>query len=67
MLTEAYVSVLLVNEELADQVWGIRNAGEADDETACIAWTLISFEIFAQIRAKLLPHCKPNANFPDHI
>ena len=38
MLTEIYIEALLVDEELADQVW---DAGEIDDQIACIAWMLI--------------------------
>ncbi len=42
MLIEIYVEALLVDEELADQVWEALNDGETDDETACIAWLLIA-------------------------
>jgi len=42
MLTEAYISALLVNENMADQVWKAWDAGETDDETAYIAWMLIA-------------------------
>ncbi len=42
MLTEIYIEALLVDEELADQVWEAWDAGDADDETACIAWMLIA-------------------------
>ena len=38
MLTQIYIQALLVDEELADQVW---DAGEIDDQIACIAWMLI--------------------------
>ena len=41
MLTEIYIEVLLVDEELADQVWEVWDAGEIDDQIACIAWVLI--------------------------
>ncbi len=37
MLTEIYIEALLVDEELADQVWKAWDAGETDDETVCIA------------------------------
>ncbi len=37
MLTKLYIEALLIDEELADQVW---DAGETDDETAYIAWML---------------------------
>ena len=42
MLTKIYIEALLVDEELADQVWEAWDAGKADDETACIAWMLIA-------------------------
>jgi len=41
MLTELYIEALLVDEELADQIWEAWNAGKADDQTACLAWLLI--------------------------
>ena len=41
MLTEIYIEALLVNEELADQVWEAWDADEIDDQIACIAWVLI--------------------------
>ncbi len=44
MLTEIYIEALLVDEELADQVWEAWDAGDYDDETACIAWMLISLQ-----------------------
>ncbi len=42
MLTHLYNQALLVDEELADQVWEAWHSGEADEETACIAWMLIA-------------------------
>ncbi len=42
MFTRIYVEALLVDEELADQVWEAWDVGETDDETACIAWMLIA-------------------------
>jgi len=42
MLTEIYIEALLVDEKLADQVWEAWDAAELDDETACIAWSLIA-------------------------
>ena len=39
MLTEIYIEALLVDEELADQVW---DAGEIGDQIAWIAWLLIA-------------------------
>jgi len=41
MLTELYIEALLVDEELADQVWSIWDQGEIDDCLAWIAWQLI--------------------------
>ncbi len=39
MLTDAYREALLVDEELADQVWEACDAGEIDDSTvALIRW-----------------------------
>ena len=49
MLTEIYIEALLVDEELADQVWGAWDAGETDDQTAYIAWMLIAGAIAAEI------------------
>jgi hypothetical protein len=38
MLTEIYIEALLVDEELADQVW---DADDLNDAVVCIAWMLI--------------------------
>ncbi len=38
MLTELYIEALLVDEELADQVWNAWDAGEIDDLGAALAW-----------------------------
>ena len=42
MLTEIYIEAVLVDEELADQVFEACEAGEIDDLTACLAWMLIA-------------------------
>ena len=42
MLIEIYIEALLIDEELADQVWEAWNAGEIDDQTACMTWALIA-------------------------
>jgi len=42
MLTEIYVEALLVDEELADQVWEAWNKGDIDDQVAWLAWWLIA-------------------------
>ncbi len=38
MLCEAYIEALLVDEELADQVWEAWDAREIDKLTAWVAW-----------------------------
>ena len=43
MLTEIYINALLVDEELADQVWDAWDKGEIDDQVAWLAWWLIAF------------------------
>jgi hypothetical protein len=42
MLTEIYIEALLVDEELADQVWEAWDKEKIDDQVACIAWWLIA-------------------------
>ncbi len=42
MLCEIYIEALIVDEELADQVWEAWNAGKVDDQIVCIAWMLIA-------------------------
>ncbi len=42
MLTEIYIEALLVDEELADQVWEAWDAGEIDDRVACILRIVIA-------------------------
>ena len=42
MLTEIYIGALLVDKELADQVWEAWINGEIDDQIAHISWMLIS-------------------------
>ncbi len=41
MLTEIYIEALLVNEELADQVWVAWDGGEIDGQVASLAWWFI--------------------------
>ena len=43
MLSEIYISALLVDEELADQVYEVWDKGEIDDQIAWLAWWLITF------------------------
>ncbi len=42
MLTRLYIEALLVNEELADQVWAAWDAGKIDDLTAFAGWSLLA-------------------------
>ena len=42
MLAELYIEALLVNKELADQVWEAWDKGEIDDAIACTAWMIIA-------------------------
>ena len=42
MLTEIYIEALLVDEELADQVWKAWDKGEIDDEVAAWVWLEIA-------------------------
>ncbi len=41
MLTEIYIEALLVDKELADQVWECWQYGKISDVVACTAWMLI--------------------------
>jgi len=43
MLTEIYIEALLVDEELADQVWEAWDVGEIDDFAVYFLWLLVSF------------------------
>ncbi len=43
MLTEIYIEALLVDEELADQVWEEWDTAEIDDQIAFLAWWLMTF------------------------
>ena len=45
MLTEIYIEALLVDEELADQVWDVWDVwdmGIIDDLVAWLAWAIIT-------------------------
>ncbi len=42
MLSEIYIEALLVDEELADQVWEAWDGGAIDNQTASLAWLLIA-------------------------
>ncbi len=43
MLTEIYIEALMVDEELADQVWEAWDAGEICDFWAAWAWWTIGW------------------------
>ncbi len=45
MLTEIYIEALLVDEELADQVWEAWALDEIHDQTACLAWMIIAVHV----------------------
>ena len=45
MLTEIYIEALLVDEELADQVWYTWDAGEISDAVAAWTWWTIAASI----------------------
>ena len=55
MLTEIYIEALLVDEELADEVWEACEAGEFDDQMAWLAWWLIAGDYFAPRAAAQTP------------
>ena len=42
MLTELYIEALLVDEELADLVWYMWDAGVINDEIAAVAWLMLA-------------------------
>ena len=42
MLTKMYIEALLIDEDLADQVWDAWYSGLADDLTAFLAWLMIA-------------------------
>jgi hypothetical protein len=41
MLIATYIETLLVDKELADQVWDAWDQGETDELTASVAWFLV--------------------------
>jgi len=45
MLTEIYISALLVDVELAHQVWEAWDKGEIDDQTAILAWLRVATRV----------------------
>ncbi len=53
MLTEFYIEALLVDEELADQVWEAWDAGEIDDLCASISWIIIADQKEMRLMSRL--------------
>ncbi len=45
MLTEAYIEALLVDEELADQVWEAWHTGIITDDLAVQAWAILATHV----------------------
>ncbi len=45
MLTEIYIEALLVDEDMADQVWKAWDKGEIDALIAWLAWWMIAASI----------------------
>lgn len=43
MLTEIYIEALLVDEDLADQVWELWDKGVITDDQAAWAWCILVF------------------------
>ncbi len=52
MLTKIYIEALLVDEELADQVWEAWDKGEIDDQVAWLAWWLITLTVRTFLRSR---------------
>ena len=42
MLTEIYIEALLVDEDLADQVWEVWNTRVIADDLAILAWAILA-------------------------
>ena len=45
MLTETYIEELLIDNDLANQVWEAWDKGEIDDQVAWLAWWLITLSV----------------------
>ncbi len=45
MLTEIYIEALLVDGELADQVWLAWDVGEINDQVAFLAWLRVATRV----------------------
>ena len=49
MLTQLYIESLIVEQDLADQVWELWNARLISDELAAAAWWLIATDRSGQL------------------
>ena len=45
MLSEVYIEALLVDEDLADRVWVLWNAGVITDDLAVTAWAILAIRV----------------------
>ena len=45
MLTEIYVEALLVDKDLADQVWELWDIGIITDDLAAIVWAILAIRV----------------------
>jgi len=45
MLIEAYIEALPVDEDLADLVWGLWDAGMIPNDLAAMAWCILAVKI----------------------
>ena len=43
MLADLYIKALLIDEDLADEVWELADAGVITDDVAASAWLIIAF------------------------
>ena len=58
MLTEIYIEALLVNEDLADQVWELWDAGIISEELAAIAWLQVGCSLDKFSCQSFISRCK---------
>ena len=45
MLTKVYIEAMLVDDDLADQIWEAWYSGVIDDATALLAWWLVAISL----------------------
>jgi len=65
MLTEIYIEALLVDAELADQVWETWDKGELDDQVACLAWLIVALSCNSSNPYRHCPITFRQAAFPE--